>query len=67
MGRDPAEVARAFDVAERADRYRLQLESFARAIRGDEPPLLGRDDAVAQARTLDALFRSAETRLPASP
>jgi predicted dehydrogenase len=52
---------------EHADRYRLQLENFARAIRGDEPPLLGREDAVAQARTLDALLRSAETGLPASP
>ena len=50
-----------------ANRYNLQLEYFARAIRGDEPPLLGRDDAVAQARTLDALLRSAETGLPASP
>jgi D-xylose 1-dehydrogenase (NADP+, D-xylono-1,5-lactone-forming) len=52
---------------EHADRYCLQLENFARAIRGDEPPLLDRDDAVAQARTLDTLFRSAETGLPASP
>ncbi len=52
---------------EHVDRYRLQLENFARAIRGDEPPLLGRDDAVAQARTLDALFRSAETGRSASP
>jgi D-xylose 1-dehydrogenase (NADP+, D-xylono-1,5-lactone-forming) len=52
---------------EHADRYCLQLENVARAIRGDEPPLLGRDDAVAQARTLDALIRSAETGLPASP
>lgn len=52
---------------EHVDRYQLQLENFARAIRGDEPPLLGRDDAVAQARTLDALLRSAETGLPASP
>ena len=50
-----------------ANRYNLQLENFARATRGDEPPLLGRDDAVAQARTLDALLRSAETGLPASP
>jgi predicted dehydrogenase len=52
---------------EHANRYRLQLENFARAIRGVESPLLGRDDAVAQARTLDALLRSAETGLPASP
>jgi len=52
---------------EHADRHRVQLENFARAIRGDEPPLLGRDDAVAQARTLDAFLRSAETGVPASP
>jgi predicted dehydrogenase len=49
---------------EHANRYRLQLENFARAVRGEEPPLLGRADAVAQARTLDALLRSAETGLP---
>ena len=49
---------------EHANRYRLQLENFARAVRGEEPPLLGRDDAVAQARTLDALLRSAETGQP---
>ena len=52
---------------EHVNRYRLELENFARAIRGDEPPLLGREDAVAQARTLDALLRSAQTGLPASP
>ena len=52
---------------EHADRYHVQLENFARAVSGVEPPLLGRDDAVAQARTLDALLRSAKTGLPASP
>ena len=52
---------------EHTDRYRAQLENFARAVRGEEPALLGRDDAVAQARTLDALLRSAESGLPASP
>ena len=52
---------------EHANRYRLQLENFGRAVRGDEPPLLGRDDAVAQARTLDALLRSAESGRPVSP
>ena len=31
------------------------------AVRGDGKPLLGRDDALGQARTLDALLRSAET------
>jgi len=46
------------DVAD-ADRYQLQLENFAAATRGEAEPLLGRDDAVAQARAIDALYRSA--------
>ncbi len=45
---------------ERADRYRLQGDNFSRAIRGVEEPLLGRADALGQARTIDALYRSAE-------
>jgi D-xylose 1-dehydrogenase (NADP+, D-xylono-1,5-lactone-forming) len=40
--------------------YRLELEDFGRAIRGDGTPLLGRSDAMGQARALDALLRSAE-------
>jgi predicted dehydrogenase len=47
------------DVAD-ADRYQLQLENFAAAVRGDAQPLLGRDDAVAQARVIEALYRSAQ-------
>ncbi len=43
------------------DSYRLEMENLADAIRGEAPLLLGRDDAVAQARTLEALHRSAET------
>jgi len=43
------------------DSYRLEMENLADAIRGEAPLLLGRDDAVAQARTLEALQRSAET------
>ncbi len=46
------------DVAD-ADRYQLQLENFAAAIRGEAQPLLGRADAVGQARVIDALYRSA--------
>src|SRR6187200_11140 len=42
-----------------ADSYTLQLENFADAIEGREPALLGRADAVAQARVIDALYRSA--------
>ncbi len=44
---------------EDADRYRLQLENFAAAIEGREEPLLGRADALGQARTIEALYRSA--------
>ena len=37
-------------------RYQLEVENFAAAVRGDEPPLLGRADAVGQARALAALL-----------
>ena len=43
------------------DSYRLEMENLADAIRGEAPLLLGRDDAVAQARTLEALHGSAES------
>ena len=46
---------------EPADSYRLELEDFARAVRGEAQPLLSRDDAVAQARAIAALYRAAET------
>jgi predicted dehydrogenase len=42
-----------------ANRYRLELENFSRAIRGEEEPLLRREESLAQARVLDALLRSA--------
>jgi D-xylose 1-dehydrogenase (NADP+, D-xylono-1,5-lactone-forming) len=41
------------------DAYRLQSDNFSRAIRGLEEPLLGRADALGQARTIDSLYRSA--------
>jgi D-xylose 1-dehydrogenase (NADP+, D-xylono-1,5-lactone-forming) len=43
----------------RADPYRLELENLADAIAGAAPALLGREDAYEQARTIDALYRSA--------
>jgi D-xylose 1-dehydrogenase (NADP+, D-xylono-1,5-lactone-forming) len=46
---------------EPADSYQLELENLSDAIRGGVTPLLGRDDAVGQARTIGALYRSAET------
>jgi len=54
------EEVEILDVPE-ANSYRLELEDFAAAIRGEREPLLGRDDAFGQARTIEALFRSAET------
>jgi xylose dehydrogenase (NAD/NADP) len=52
---------------DRVDSYRLELENLADAIAGEAPLLLGREDALGQARTIDALFRSAETGTSASP
>jgi len=44
------------------DSYQLELENLADAIAGEAPLLLGREDAVEQARVIEALFRSSETR-----
>jgi D-xylose 1-dehydrogenase (NADP+, D-xylono-1,5-lactone-forming) len=44
--------------------YRLELENLSDAIAGRAEPLLGRDDAVGQARTIEALYRSAAAGTP---
>ena len=44
-----------------ADPYRLEAENMSAAIREEAPPLLGREDAVGQARAIEALYRSAES------
>jgi D-xylose 1-dehydrogenase (NADP+, D-xylono-1,5-lactone-forming) len=44
-----------------SDSYQLELEDFAAAVAGEREPLLGRADALGQARTIDALYRSAES------
>jgi predicted dehydrogenase len=41
------------------DSFVLELEDVSAAIRGERPALLGRADALGQARTIDALHRSA--------
>jgi D-xylose 1-dehydrogenase (NADP+, D-xylono-1,5-lactone-forming) len=46
--------------------FALELENLAAAIDGDAPQLLGRDDALGQARVIDALYRSAAEGRPAS-
>jgi len=48
------------------DSYQLELENLSDAIRGDGELLLGRDDAVAQARVLEALNDSAIHGAPVS-
>ena len=48
------------------DSYRLELENLGDAIAGSAEPLLGRADAVGQARAIAALYRSAETGGPVS-
>ena len=49
------------------DPYACELEDFAAAVRGDRPHPFGRDDAVGQARTIAALYRSAEFGSDAAP
>lgn len=46
---------------EPVDSYRLELENLGAAIRGEEKPLLGRAESVAQARAIEALYRAAAT------
>jgi D-xylose 1-dehydrogenase (NADP+, D-xylono-1,5-lactone-forming) len=45
----------------RADSYRLELENVSDTIGGDAELMLGREDAIGQARTLEALHRSAQS------
>ena len=45
----------------KADQYQLEGEGFSRAIRGKERLGFGVEDAILQARVIDALFRSENT------
>ena len=63
-GRSPGIELRREDGVERieiddADPYTHELVDFARAVRGEAPPLLGKPDALAQARAIEALYASA--------
>jgi predicted dehydrogenase len=49
---------------QRKDSYQLELENLSDAIRGRAELLLGREDAVAQARVLEALHASGTTSAP---
>jgi xylose dehydrogenase (NAD/NADP) len=64
-GREPVIVLRTpletREIREPAiDPYQAEVENLSRAARGVDLPALGREDAVGQARTIDALYRSAE-------
>jgi xylose dehydrogenase (NAD/NADP) len=47
--------------AEHDNPYACELRDFAAAVAGERAPLLGRDDAVGQARTIAALYKSAQS------
>ncbi|MGB2874779.1 MAG: Gfo/Idh/MocA family oxidoreductase [Gaiellaceae bacterium] len=51
---------------ERANSYRLELENVSDAIHGRAPLLLGREDALGQARAIEALYQSASAQVPAN-
>ena len=51
---------------EPVDSYRLELDNLSEAIRGEAELLLGREDALGQAKALEALHRSATTTAPVS-
>lgn len=44
--------------------YARELEDFAAAVAGERPPRFGREDALGQARTIAALYESAEANRP---
>ncbi|MGZ8514683.1 MAG: Gfo/Idh/MocA family protein, partial [Candidatus Limnocylindrales bacterium] len=46
------------------DPYQLELEDVSAAIREHRPAMLGRSDAMGQARAIEALYRSADTGRP---
>ena len=46
---------------EPANSYRLEAENMSAAIRGEAPLLLGRADAIGQAKAIEALYRAADT------
>ena len=51
-------------VVDAGDAYRAELEDVGDAIEHGRPPLLGRDDAVGQARVLEALIDAGPARDP---
>ena len=52
---------------EPANSYRLEAENMSAAIRGEAPLLLGREDAVGQARAIEALYEAADNGRDGDP
>jgi len=52
---------------ERVNPYRREAENLSAAIRGEAPLLLGREDALGQARAIEALYAAAETGQAVTP
>jgi D-xylose 1-dehydrogenase (NADP+, D-xylono-1,5-lactone-forming) len=46
------------------DQYRLEVENLSAAILGEASPLLGRDDALGQARAIESLYAAAASAAP---
>jgi predicted dehydrogenase len=63
-GVDGREVTEEFAPA---DHYRLEVEQFADCVAGGESPRIDREESLAHARVLDAVFESAEAGHPVSP
>jgi D-xylose 1-dehydrogenase (NADP+, D-xylono-1,5-lactone-forming) len=66
------EVRRADGSVEReetgpANSYEREMADFEAAVRGERDPLLGREDALGQARTIAALYSSAERKEATCP
>jgi predicted dehydrogenase len=51
---------------ERVNHYALQIADLEAAVRDGRPPLLGRADALGQARAIEALYASAEAAVAAA-
>lgn len=68
--REPAIELRRADgsleriAVERLDPYACELQDFAAAVAGERPPRYGREDALAQASAIAALYASAEANQP---
>lgn len=60
-GRDLVGGGREEIVVDPADQYRLQVDAFAAAVLSGVPLETGLDDALANMKAIDALFRSAES------